>query len=133
MVCDAFQQSPRSRGSPGPYSKCTVCRQYYSEHIQFAPLEEKTQEIPPRQEIREIPPTRSYPRPILPELGAGAPPKTEANPRIKGHGEMLLHEIVKLVFPGGKEVQNQEELSLRLHLVVGLLCKYGYGPNQYRI
>jgi hypothetical protein len=110
-----------------------MCRHYYSEHIQFVPLEEETPQTREIAPTREIPPTRIYPRPLLSELGAGAPPITEANPRIKGHGEMLLHEIVKLVFPGGKEVKNQEELSLRLHLVVGLLCKYGYGPNQYRI
>jgi hypothetical protein len=111
MVCLTFQQSPRAKGQPGPYSRCISCKNYFNEHS------------------IKIPPTRTYPRKELETLGAGAPSSAEPNPRIKGVGEILLHEIIKLVFPGGKEVQNQEELTLRLHLVVGLLYKYGYGPS----
>jgi hypothetical protein len=112
MACLSFQQSSRAKdGPPGPHSKCAVCKSYFSEHP------------------TKIPPTRTYPRKELETLGAGAPSSAEPNPRIKGVGEILLHEIIKLVFPGGKEVQNQEELTLRLHLVVGLLYKYGYGPS----
>jgi len=114
MICSSFQQSPRAKGPPGPYSKCTACKNYYSEHQS------------------KIPHTRTYPRKELETLGAGAPPSTEPNPRIKGIGEILLHEIINLVFPGGREIKNQEELTLRLHLVVGLLYKYGYGPNTNR-
>lgn len=72
--------------------------------------------------ITAIPPMQEHPRPPEhPGNGTG---------RFKGQGELVLNEIVCLLFPNGQEVQNLDEFNLRLQMLPGILYRYGYGPKK---
>jgi hypothetical protein len=53
----------------------------------------------------------------------------ETNLRLRASNELLMNEIVKLVFPDDRKNQSTEELALRLFMVAGVLSRNGFGPQ----
>ena len=99
MDCSQFKSSPRSR--------CTLCGKTLEKHL---------------------------PVPVPPPAVEEPVSIPDANPRFrasqkfkKASNEILLNEILNLVFPNGEIVKNSEVLMLRLSLIPGILEKYGFG------
>ena len=54
-------------------------------------------------------------------------PKTS---KLRGSNELMINELVLLLFPEGKEPRSIDEWNLRLWLVPGILHKYGLAPES---
>jgi len=103
MDCAQFKSSPRS--------KCTICGKTLEKHPKPDPV--PVEAVLPAEPVETI----SDPN-----------PRFRASQKFKkASNEILLNEILNLVFPKGEIVKNSEVLMLRLSLIPGILEKYGFG------
>jgi hypothetical protein len=120
---------------PGQRSKCGACGKPWSKHnqepLKLVPKKELSLDgVMASLTLKNISALGSLQQ--MPQASTPVPASIPiSDQRIvasnaRASNEIMLNEVLSLIFPEGRKVSG-EELTLRLHLAMGIFEKYGFG------